>query len=91
MGYREKWFKNNPSFFGKYRCQHCGGWFPKEQIDVDHIIPKSRGGTDALVNLQGLCYHCNRSKQADMDQTAPDFIKNTVKVGAFQVINKLIK
>ena len=91
MGYREDFFKNTTSFMGKYRCQHCGGWFPKSQIDVDHIIPKKYGGTDALINLQALCKHCNRSKQADLDKTAPDFAKNAVKVGAKTIIKNLIK
>lgn len=79
--YRDKWFKNNPPVFGKYRCVRCGGWFPKEEIDIDHIIPQSKGGTDDLINLQAMCKHCNRSKQASTQDTAPDFIKNTAKVG----------
>jgi hypothetical protein len=31
-------------------------------LDVDHIYPQSRGGPDALWNLQPLCARCNRSK-----------------------------
>jgi len=30
--------------------------------EVDHIKPKSRGGTDDLVNLQGLCRPCHKAK-----------------------------
>lgn len=30
--------------------------------NVDHIIPKSRGGTDWLDNLQAVHIRCNRSK-----------------------------
>nr|WP_136252865.1 HNH endonuclease [Ningiella ruwaisensis] len=30
----------------------------------DHIIPKSRGGTDSLSNLQILCVDCHRKKTA---------------------------
>lgn len=64
MGYRDNYFKHAHSMFGKYRCCRCGGWFDKKDIDVDHIIPKRMGGTDALCNLQALCKHCNRSKGA---------------------------
>lgn len=90
-GYREKWFQNNKPIMGKYRCQHCGGWFPKEEIDIDHIVPKNCGGTDALVNLQALCKHCNRSKQDKTDKTVPDIAKNAFKVGAKSIIKNIIK
>lgn len=62
MGYRENWFANNPSIMGKYRCVRCGKLYPKSQIDIDHRIPKRKGGTDDLWNLQPMCKHCNRSK-----------------------------
>ena len=64
MGYRETWFNNNkPNIFGKYRCVRCGGHFTKDQIEIDHRIPKRDGGTDDLWNLQPMCRHCNRSKR----------------------------
>ena len=64
MGYRENWFKaNRPVAFGKYRCVRCGKLYPKDQIEIDHRIPKRDGGTDALWNLQPMCRHCNRSKR----------------------------
>lgn len=64
MGYREEFFKNNkPEQNGKYRCAICGKYFKKEDIDVDHRIPKRNGGTDDLWNLQATCRHCNRSKR----------------------------
>ena len=31
-------------------------------FEVDHIVPRSRGGTDHIDNLQMLCSHCNRIK-----------------------------
>lgn len=30
--------------------------------EVDHILPKSQGGTDDRMNLQGLCRHCHSAK-----------------------------
>ena len=62
-GYRQTFFNNNPSIMGRYRCCRCGGMFTKDQIDVDHRIPKKLGGTDDMSNLQAMCKHCNRSKQ----------------------------
>jgi diadenosine tetraphosphate (Ap4A) HIT family hydrolase len=37
-------------------------------LEVDHIVPRSRGGTDDPVNLQALCYRCNSMKR-DRDTT----------------------
>ena len=31
-------------------------------VEVDHMIPRSRGGTDHIENLQLLCAHCNKTK-----------------------------
>ncbi len=31
-------------------------------MEVGYILPRSRGGTDHVENLQLLCSHCNRSK-----------------------------
>ncbi len=63
MNYREAWFKNNnPNKRGKYVCIKCAGEFTKDEIEIDHIIPKRKGGTDDLWNLQCMCRRCNRSK-----------------------------
>ena len=43
-------------------CNGCGGHFPIGLHDIDHIVPKSRGGTDHPDNLQLLCRRCNARK-----------------------------
>ncbi|MBR2518761.1 MAG: HNH endonuclease [Selenomonadaceae bacterium] len=96
--YREEWFKHNPSDHGWYTCARCGQKFRKADMDVDHIIPQKYGGSDALFNLQGLCKHCNRSKQADLSDTVPDLAKTnakrvvkSVKFGAKLAVQTVIK
>lgn len=43
-------------------CNGCKTHFPFRVMDVDHMLPTSRGGTDHPDNLQLLCSGCNRSK-----------------------------
>ena len=43
-------------------CVGCDTHFPFRVMEVDHILPRSKGGTDHLDNLQLLCSGCNRSK-----------------------------
>ena len=43
-------------------CIGCETHFPFKVMEVDHILPKSKGGTDHADNLQLLCTHCNKSK-----------------------------
>lgn len=43
-------------------CAGCKTQFPFRVMDIDHILPLSRGGTGHIDNLQLLCSGCNRSK-----------------------------
>ena len=44
------------------RCNGCASAFEFRHLEVDHIIPQSRGGGEHIENLQLLCAHCNRVK-----------------------------
>jgi len=45
------------------RCEACGVSSKETQIDVDHIIPRSKGGSNDPSNLQALCRTCNSQKR----------------------------
>ena len=45
----------------RYRCRLCNA--TGVPLEVDHIVPAARGGSDALDNLQALCIPCNRGKR----------------------------
>ena len=45
-------------------CAGCRVMFPFRNMTVDHIVPRSRGGSDHLDNLQLLCGACNSTKGA---------------------------
>ena len=56
--------QNRHVLFGQQegRCNGCRTEFPFRAFSVDHFIPRSRGGTDHIENLQLLCGHCNSVK-----------------------------
>lgn len=77
--YRDKWFENNQSNHGWYACIRCGKKLRKGDVDIDHIIPQSRGGRDNINNLQCMCKRCNRSKRNDVDfNTVKDYTRNSL-------------
>lgn len=48
-----------------YTCCNCGNSTltePNLLLEIDHIIPVSKGGLTEESNLQTLCWKCNRSK-----------------------------
>ena len=49
-----------------FKCQCCGSKPQRDNdivLHIDHIIPRSLGGSDMTDNLQVLCDKCNISKQ----------------------------
>ncbi len=48
-----------------YRCVRCNKRGQLQLgviLTIDHIIPRSKGGSNALSNLQTMCRDCNRDK-----------------------------
>ncbi len=44
------------------KCIGCNNDYLEKDMEIDHIIPKSRGGGNYLENYQLLCGNCNRTK-----------------------------
>jgi hypothetical protein len=44
------------------QCQTCGRVLKDNEIEFDHIIPISKGGSSAEHNVRVACFDCNRSK-----------------------------
>jgi ATP adenylyltransferase len=67
----------------RFRCELCGVPADQRFLEVDHIVPRSRGGTDDLTNLQALCYRCNQIKgnRDDVDLRNSDAIYEHREVG----------
>jgi 5-methylcytosine-specific restriction endonuclease McrA len=43
-------------------CQYCGRQLPAHQLSLDHIVPRSRGGTTTWENVVCACLVCNVKK-----------------------------
>lgn len=54
-----------------YRCVECGATNKETTLEIDHIIPVSKGGTNDISNLQTLCKACNRAKSATIWDNKP--------------------
>ena len=46
----------------RYTCAYCAQRFRFEQLDMEHIVPKSKGGEDTWMNLVAACKACNNRK-----------------------------
>ena len=52
------------------RCQYCARHFPSHLLSVDHVMPRSRGGTTSWENLVCACLACNIRKGGRTPQEA---------------------
>ncbi len=43
-------------------CQYCGNTPPVVVLEIDHIIPVCKNGTNNIDNLLTSCFDCNRGK-----------------------------
>ena len=66
-----------------FRCQYCGaGPSEKTSLVVDHITPKSKGGTNGMANLITACHHCNGGKSDILlSQKAEKIIRRRIRHG----------
>ncbi|NJO12157.1 MAG: HNH endonuclease [Gammaproteobacteria bacterium] len=54
----------------RYVCAYCAQRFRFDQLDMEHIVPKSKGGEDSWMNLVTACKACNNRKADRTPETA---------------------
>lgn len=45
-----------------HSCQYCGNRLPSSQLSLDHVVPRSRGGSTTWENVVCACLKCNVKK-----------------------------
>lgn len=67
-GYGAAWVRLRKQILqrDKYLCQPClAAGLVTAAREVDHILPKAKGGTDDPANLRAICTACHRAKSAE--------------------------
>ncbi|RYY08588.1 MAG: HNH endonuclease [Alphaproteobacteria bacterium] len=55
-----------------FKCRYCGRAAPDFALQVDHVVPRSRGGNDLEGNLVAACTDCNAGKSDSLLKPAGD-------------------
>ena len=53
------------------RCQYCAKRFREGQLTLDHVIPRSKGGSSRWTNVVAACKPCNQEKRDYLVENAP--------------------
>jgi 5-methylcytosine-specific restriction endonuclease McrA len=74
----------------KFICQYCGQQFKREELEKEHVIPRSQGGLSVWTNIVTACGACN-DKKAGMtpEQAGMKLIRKPVEpkwIGPFDKI-----
>ena len=59
---RERYLKAHKGINGTFICAYCFKPVHKSKMEVDHIIPYTRGGSNHCYNLVAACEKCNGKK-----------------------------
>ncbi|QYM77828.1 HNH endonuclease [Horticoccus luteus] len=54
--------RNNVFERDKNQCQYCGRVFVREELNLDHVIPRDHGGKTTWENIVCSCIKCNTRK-----------------------------
>lgn len=60
--FRVRFSKTNVYIRDNFTCQYCGKQFPKTKLTIDHVLPRSKGGTNDWINVVAACEPCNHAK-----------------------------
>jgi len=87
-------FKKAPRFGNtlktyKYACFYCGTKLEDYNRDVDHLIPKSKGGIKSNDNKVFSCVRCNRLKADMIPQEFIKFLESAIRLEKMDTVVKV--
>lgn len=62
--------RRNLFYRDNYRCQYCGVRTSTENLSIDHVTPRSKGGLSSWTNCVLACHSCNVRKGSRTPQEA---------------------
>jgi 5-methylcytosine-specific restriction endonuclease McrA len=87
----------------KNTCQYCGRRPPRAELNLDHVLPRSRGGNTSWENVVCSCVACNLRKGGRTPEEArmhllrapvrprwTPFFRSTPKTGGFNIYKQWV-
>jgi len=65
-----KFTRRNVFLRDKFTCQYCAKEFPENKLNLDHVIPRDKGGKTTWDNIVASCVKCNTRKANKLPQEA---------------------
>jgi 5-methylcytosine-specific restriction endonuclease McrA len=65
-------------------CQYCGAQPPMDELTIDHVVPRSRGGMSSWDNCVLACFHCNKRKADRLPKEAGMRLRHAPKQPAWR-------
>ena len=80
----------------RFTCVYCGQTPPDVLLQLDHVIPRSKGGDNSTANLVTACRDCNSGKSnVDLDQVIPvvqqEIVDGQERLAQLKALNRLAK
>lgn len=57
-----KFTRHNVFLRDKFTCQYCGDKFGERELNLDHVLPRDKGGKTTWENIVTSCIRCNTRK-----------------------------
>jgi len=73
----------------RYTCQYCGAQPGPEELTIDHVNPKSKGGTSTWENCVLSCIECNKRKSNRTPAEADMKLRKVPKKPSWRILTQV--